>query len=422
MRVILATGKPELDSFLSERAPGIEVVDVVHYREALGDVARRWQPEAAVVSTLLQGQVSMAEAVFPLRVRDVRVVVLCGRRPQKVSDPEMAEIAELLAIGVTDFLFSPIKADDVVARLKEPWTFGRAVRDLLRGARPPSRGLGTLLGKLALQASEVKPRAEPPREEAPRPEQHPGDAAPGGQGRQEEPAPVLGRTSRPSFGFWSPAGAGASTLALSVAYLLSRDRDVGLLDLGDPPAQGALLCLPQQDFMGAVLGSLPGAVPELPEVGRVRVLPGTPGLRPSPGEAGRLLSPGTVPGDVLVVDLPRSGPLLEAVLPALWAVVLVGDPDWQHAEALRDALSYLRGRGVRVLPVLNRHAAPEGVAGFQARDVFGEEPVAVVPALPAKVYGAVAFGDPAAKRCGEIAAALIPLVRALAGEEREVGY
>lgn len=118
-----------------------------------------------------------------------------------------------------------------------------------------------------------------------------------------------------------------------------------------------------------------------------------------------------------MVDLPRSGPVLDAVVGALWAVVVVGDPDWLHVDAVRSGASYLRARGVRVLPVVNRHAVPAGAAGFDVGDVFGEEPAAVVPALPAEVYGAVAMGVPVSKRCGEFAAALGPLVRALAEME-----
>lgn len=430
VRVILATGKPELDAYLSERAAGIEVVDTVHYREALGDVARRWQPEGAVVSSLLEGRLPIADAVFPLRVRDVRVVMLWDRRPQKVSDPELGEITELLAMGVTDFLFSPVRAQEVVERLKQPWTFGQAVRDLLRGVRPPSRKLALLLGRLAEQGEE--PGAPPGGRHGGRRDVSEGDdrpARPGRAGmglpdhapaaasREEGEAPVvLGRTSRPSVGFWSPVGAGASTLALAAAYLLGRDRgEVSLLDLGEPPALGALLCLPAEDFAGRVLAARPGERPSVPRVGPLWVLPGTPGRVPEGGDLGRLLSPAALPGDLVVVDLPRSGPVLEAVLPAVWAVVVVGDPDWRHVAALRDALSYARSRGVRAVPVLNRYAPPAGPVRVDPVEVFGEEPVAVVPALPAEVYGAVVAGDPVSRTCGEFAAALAPLLRVLAG-------
>jgi len=218
---------------------------------------------------------------------------------------------------------------------------------------------------------------------------------------------------------WSPVGAGASPLALSVAWLLSREGEACLLDLGDPPAQRALLCLPPDDYVREALRTLPGSLlPEPAQVGRLRVVAPGPSVKVGPGDLPRLFSPEVSPGEALVVDLPRSGPVFEACLQALWAVVVVGDPDWQHAEALRGGLALLRAKGLRALPVVNRYAEPPGVRGFGPASVFREEPAAVVPAVPAEAYAASVLGEPLVKRCQVVREALRPLAAAAKDPER----
>lgn len=435
MRVLLATGQPKLNEFLAARVPGIEVVGrPVEFREALRDAARRWQPEAAIVAADLQGEMTLPEAVFPLRVRDVRVIVLYGRKPEKVTDPLFAEVSELLAMGVTDIFFSEVDAEEVAKRLANPSSFGTAVRELLRGIKPHGSPLAKLLGRAARAQDEAEDAAgEPAPKQAPAggkplvprlvPRAPTKRLAAQEDPKEQEPAAALQRTSRPSVGFWSPVGAGASTLALSLAWLLSRKEDVCLLDLGEPPAQHALLCLPADDYVRKALGTLPGSrLPEPAGVGRLRVVGPCPGVRIGPADLPRLASPEVSPGDVLVVDLPRAGPVFEACLAALWWVVVVGDPDWQHADALRTGVASLRERGLKVLPVLNRYAEPPGVRGFTPASVFREEPAAVVPAVPAEAYAASVLGQPLAKRCQVVQEALRPLVAAVeTPERREAG-
>lgn len=427
MRVLLATGKPDLNRFLASRVPGIEVVGKeVGYREALRDAARRWQPDAAIVAGDLEGPTPLPEALFPLRVRDVRVIVLYGRRPERVTDPLFAEISELVAMGITDIMFPVIHAEEVANRLTAPWTFGMAVRELLRGIRPRGAALARLLASApcAEEDGEAPARAPGGRLVVPRLSLRlPARRVPAEEPPERESGPVLQRTSRPSVGFWSPVGAGASTLSLSVAWVLSQERDVCLLDLGNPPAQRALLCLPLDDYVREALRTLPGSpLPEPAQVGRLRVVAPGPGVVLGPEDLPRLFSAEVSPGDVLVVDLPRSGPVLEASLAGLWVVAVVGDPDWQHAEALRGAVASLRARGLRVVPVVNRYAEPPGVRGFSPGGVFREEPVAVVPAVPAEAYAASVLGQPLARRCQEVQEALRPLVAAVgSGERREAG-
>lgn len=423
MRVLLATGQPELNRFLASRVPGIEVVGkVVEYREALRDAARRWQPNAAIVAGDLPGPTPLPEALFPLRVWDIHVIVLYGRRPEKVTDPLFAEIAELVAMGITDIMFPTVHAEEIASRLNKPWTFGMAVRELLKGIKPQGAALAKLLSAApwAEEDGDAPARAAGGRVAVPRLSLRlPARRAPAEESREPESVPVLQRTSRPSVGFWSPVGAGASTLALSVAWLLSREGEVCLLDLGDPPAQRALLCLPLDDYVREALRTLPGSsLPEPAQVGNLRVVAPGPGVEVGPGDLPRLFSPEVSPGDVLVVDLPRSGSVFEACLQALWAVAVVGDPDWQHAEALRGGVASLRAKGLRVFPVVNRYAEPPGVRGFSPGGVFREEPAAVVPAVPAEAYAASVLGQPLAKRCRVVQEALRPLAAAARSPER----
>lgn len=408
MRVILAAGDPDLHRALAAAA-GVTVVADLHYREALTQLRADTQVDVAVVSTRLPGRLPLFHALLPLRMAGVRVVVVG-------PPPKLAEMAELVLLGVYDWQVGERTLAEIAAALTAPATLGHALAILAAQEEDVADARQRLLRRLMQQRFRASgPTAVKEQELAGR-RAHKGitesDPEPPQGGRDAQPPPL-----RPVVAVWSPLSAGKSFVAAELGAALGAGGvPVLLVDL-DLKTRGLAgrLCLPDDERrLAAALTADPlqGALPEGLKVwDRVWVYAGGGAVEAHADVSAvhRVLETGTPAADWCAVDLPGTGAVVEPILTAAHLVVFVADPDWGRAGVLRQHYRRLAAQKV-VLPVVNRWAP---MSHAQPADVLGVEPSAVFP-LTAVAMRAQLSGRPAQDLDAEVRAAAEALALAVA--------
>jgi cellulose biosynthesis protein BcsQ/response regulator of citrate/malate metabolism len=78
MKIVLATGVPDLDSAIEDRIKGYQFVGSALYKEAVVDVIQRKKPNILILSELLEGVTSMRNLILTIRTRfpEVRIIYI----------------------------------------------------------------------------------------------------------------------------------------------------------------------------------------------------------------------------------------------------------------------------------------------------------------------------------------------------------
>lgn len=78
MKIILATGVPELDSAIEANIKNVTFLGSALYKEAVVDVVQRKKPDIVILSELLEGVTPMRELILTLRTRfpEVRIIYI----------------------------------------------------------------------------------------------------------------------------------------------------------------------------------------------------------------------------------------------------------------------------------------------------------------------------------------------------------
>lgn len=78
MKIILATGVPELDTAIEEKIFNVEFLGSALYKEAVVDVVQRKKPDVIILSELLEGVTPMRVLILTLRTRfpEVRIIYI----------------------------------------------------------------------------------------------------------------------------------------------------------------------------------------------------------------------------------------------------------------------------------------------------------------------------------------------------------
>lgn len=428
VKVILATNDQKLDAYFKSR-PGVEVVGEVYYREALGDAAKRLPAEAVVLSAYLPGSQDLADVTLRLRAADIRVVFLAG--DLKRTDPLLPE---LVAQGVYDILFNDIRVEEIEERLKNPESFGQALRLLAVPAKPPASRVSALLKRMSLsripsgerqetapdEPGTIKPSAgdlEAPEISAPAKAETPAETRrspvitmprirlpsiprpPREERPENKEVDYKLRPARPLVAVWSPVPAGKTFVAVGLADALSRMAGVALVDLDPQRSLHSWLFLSEGEdtLCRAMAGSLLEAPPEgLALTDRLQVYaadPKLPGCEVKLDRLGRLIAAAGGGAGVFLVDLPSH--LSEGgreVLAVSAVVVFVADPDYAHCVTVREELSKLLSSGKNVVVVANRYADPVGAYYWNLSEVLGSAIDVTIPCLPEEAYGIPATG------------------------------
>lgn len=421
---MLATGDDKLDSYVKS-LPWVEVVATARYREAVPDSARSSKAEVLLLSAYLKGSEDIREAVFVARAAGLRVVFLAGSMNK--DDPL---VADLIALGVYDLLFDRITVNDIEERLRTPAPFGEAVRLIRVGRAPEGKRLAGILSQFA---SVVQPEAHEeaekggmekerpalrlsrPKMALPRirlpsvrlPAAHVAREPP--QGAESGTKPVDSsvppesalpaeegplRLVRPAVAVWSPVAAGKTFVAVNLARALAGRFKVAFADLAPDRAAHAWLLGPEgEDSLRQALEA--SALRDLSpgfRVGGFTAYLSDPNL-PAPvvklESLRRFLSSPQVDAEVIVLDLPSALPAWGERLLEACVTVLVGDPDYAHCIAVREAYRKLAKLGCVL--VANRCAEPDA-PGWDLAEALGGKPAAEFPCAPEAVYGAVAAG------------------------------
>lgn len=424
----MATNDKKLDAWFKSR-PGIEVVGEVYYREALADVAKRVTAEAAILSAYLPGSQDLADVTLRLRAADIHVVFLAG--DLKRTDPLLPE---LVAQGVYDILFNDIRVEEIEERLKNPGSFGQALRLLAVPAKPPAGRVAALLKRMSLSrspggerqeaASEETGAINPPAGDPETPEVSALAKAETSAETRRSPAIAMPkirlpsvprlprkerpddeeiayklRPARPLVAVWSPVPAGKTFVAVGLADALSRMSRVVLADLDPQRSLHSWLFLAEGEdaLCRAMAGSLLEPPPEgLALTDRLQVYTADPRLPECEirlDRLGRLIAAGGGGAEVFLVDLPGHLPSWgREVLSASGVIILVADPDYAHCVAVREELVGLRSSGKNVVVVANRYADPVGAYYWNLAEVIGAEIDVTIPCLPDEAYGIAATG------------------------------
>jgi MinD-like ATPase involved in chromosome partitioning or flagellar assembly/DNA-binding NarL/FixJ family response regulator len=125
MRVLLATGLEEMDKDIAGELLrlNIEVVGECYYREGVLALAKNKNADVIVISSHLPGQVEILDLIKDLRMVDIRVVFLPGRRDDRTA-VEMSQKA--VAHGVYDIVWDTVKIKTVVNMIINPGTYAQA--------------------------------------------------------------------------------------------------------------------------------------------------------------------------------------------------------------------------------------------------------------------------------------------------------
>jgi len=183
-KVLLATGIDELDSGLKNLLikDGYDVFEA-YYRQ----IHKGY--DIAVISANLPGDLNIIEFIYAMRLEDTRVVLLSGGM-------DKGEREKAISFGVYDILPDPVKAEDVLNVIRKPKTFkdvveyGPAGTKIDASINPPG---GTTCD---MSREKIKP------------------------GRMISVRDQV-------ISLYSPkGGVGKSTLAVSIAYMLSTRKDL----------------------------------------------------------------------------------------------------------------------------------------------------------------------------------------------------
>ncbi len=411
MRLLLCSGDKQLDAYVRGKMPDA-VVGETYYREAVRESYLRFNADTLLLATGLVGVSNLREMVFSARMDGLRVVYLVGESERATSLPY-----DLLAMGVYDFLFSPINAEDIIMRLREPAGFPQAAASLK--VQAPQGG--SLLQSLFRRAEEA--REQPPGEESggpglsvsmphngkvrkPSETTVPSEHIVRGRERREEPRRKddglkAFKAPYPILAVWSPVSAGKTLVATNLAWVLSLTGPTTLIDLDEKQAVREWLLIPEKE--DSLLRGLRESSKPLPDPARVGDLnvyccdPNAGKPQISPSKLARILSsPQLAPGPV-VLDMPADALEMERwgydLLKALKCCVIVGDPDWSHRTAVRQAIDWATKEGVWPILILNRYAEAE-VPGWDQETILGLKPAAILDARDCLVYKSIASGKP----------------------------
>lgn len=85
MKIILATGVPELDSAIEANIKGFTFLGSALYKEAVVDIVQRKKPDIIILSEILEGVLSMRELILTLRTRfpEVRIIYILKEENNK---------------------------------------------------------------------------------------------------------------------------------------------------------------------------------------------------------------------------------------------------------------------------------------------------------------------------------------------------
>ncbi|HHW44747.1 MAG TPA: diguanylate cyclase [Desulfotomaculum sp.] len=131
MKLLLATGMPDLNTELTEALAGGMEVEECYNRLAVYDVAGEKDADTVLISQNLPGNMDLVEIVRLLRSAGKRVIVMPG-------SPDMRDtrevIKQVLPLGVYDFVYDPVSVEGIIYRLKNPGKLGDVPAELVREA------------------------------------------------------------------------------------------------------------------------------------------------------------------------------------------------------------------------------------------------------------------------------------------------
>lgn len=127
MKIVLATGVPQLDDAIEDSIKEVDVVGSVLFREAVIDIVERKKPNAIILSELLDGTIKSREVVLKLRTRfpETRIIyIMKDENAQEESFLYQLSVFDILPskFGVPELkkaLFSPKEFKDVAGRMEE---------------------------------------------------------------------------------------------------------------------------------------------------------------------------------------------------------------------------------------------------------------------------------------------------------------
>jgi len=127
MKVVLATGVPDLDGAIQQRIQRAQFIGNALYKEAVVDVVERKKPDVIILSELLEGVLSTRELILTLRTRfpEVRIIyILKDENPKEKSFLYHWMIFDVFSgkfspADLEEALFNPKQFKDVSHELEE---------------------------------------------------------------------------------------------------------------------------------------------------------------------------------------------------------------------------------------------------------------------------------------------------------------
>lgn len=117
MKVVLATGVPDLDTAIQQRILKANFIGNALYKEAVVDVVDRKKPDVIILSELLEGVLSTRELILTLRTRfpEVRIIYIL-----KEDDPkEKSFLYHWMIFDVFSGKFSPVDLEEALFHPKQ---------------------------------------------------------------------------------------------------------------------------------------------------------------------------------------------------------------------------------------------------------------------------------------------------------------
>lgn len=393
MRVLLATNHKQLDSYLEDNAEslGITIIDKVYYREALADSIKRNSVDLVILSILLPGSKDIIDCIAQLRLADLRVIVLAG--DLQPTDPVTHE---LIALGVYDILFNPVKLEILQQTIKEPTTLSTIVKRCKVPGKPkPTQRLTTLLEPEKDNSTIEKPITLLPKTRKEETSQQPPEHA------SEAEEIGFSKPHKPYYCVWSPASTGKTFVSVHLAKAFADAGDkVALVDL-DLKNQGIWHWLLMPEGYNALNRALSAEVLladrlESAICEGIQVFTRDPSMTDSQptitsSALARLLNSNRTTFDVAVIDLPSESETTDwfkDLLEKATGWIMVADQDYSHVPRIREALKSYAGENYLVL---NRYC---GMDGWNTKEALGKKEVSKIPCLGSTLYSAIAHGKP----------------------------
>lgn len=118
MRVLIATGKKDLDEFVRQLVQS--PFPPVTYKEGVISLCGRNKPDIVVLSAFLDGNVKTKDVLYQLRKNGARVIMLIGHtEPNEIRN-------EWIPLGVYDYITDPVTEEKIRFALEYPATLGMA--------------------------------------------------------------------------------------------------------------------------------------------------------------------------------------------------------------------------------------------------------------------------------------------------------